>query len=123
MYFLIFEQNRRTVYHEVLIAGDLSQEDIIQAEAQLKAFVEYGGRISDTTELIYNNDTVYFAQPSPSQFIPGGSGPGTFIPASTVLKVSPNNALASTGRIAPKGDTGTVLRYAPLARWSRISAS
>ena len=35
---LIFEQNQRKVYSEVLIAGDLSQEDVSRATAQLGAF-------------------------------------------------------------------------------------
>ena len=35
---LIFEQNQRRVYREVLIAGDLSQNDVARATAQLGAF-------------------------------------------------------------------------------------
>jgi len=111
LYFLIFEQNRRTEYHEVLIAGDLSQEDVREAIAQLMTTGSYGGGTSDTVELVYNNETVYFAQPSLSQFVPGGSGLGTFTPAPIVLRVQPNNNPA-TSRNAPKSDTGAVLRYA-----------
>jgi len=33
-----FEQNQRMEYHEVLIAGDLSQEDVARASNQLGAF-------------------------------------------------------------------------------------
>ena len=36
--FLTSEQNQRAVYREVLIAGDLSQEDVNRATAQLGAF-------------------------------------------------------------------------------------
>jgi hypothetical protein len=36
--YLIFEQNQRTVYREVLIAGDLSRDDVDRATAQLGAF-------------------------------------------------------------------------------------
>jgi hypothetical protein len=36
--FLIFEQNQRTAYREVLIAGDLSQGDVDRARNQLGAF-------------------------------------------------------------------------------------
>jgi len=36
--FLIFEQNQRMAYREVLIAGDLSQDDVDRATAQLGAF-------------------------------------------------------------------------------------
>jgi hypothetical protein len=36
--FLSFEQNQHMVYSEVLIAGDLSQEDVDRATAQLGAF-------------------------------------------------------------------------------------
>ena len=36
--FLTSEQNQRAAYREVLIAGDLSQEDVNRATAQLGAF-------------------------------------------------------------------------------------
>ncbi len=36
--FLIFEQNQRMVYCEVLIAGDLTQDDVYRANKQLKPF-------------------------------------------------------------------------------------
>jgi len=39
LYLLIFEQNQRKVYHEVLIAGDLSNEDVSRAGAQFPSFV------------------------------------------------------------------------------------
>jgi hypothetical protein len=35
---LIPEQNQRRIYREVLIAGDLSQDDVDLATAQLSAF-------------------------------------------------------------------------------------
>jgi len=38
LYFLILEQNQRKVYREVFIAGDLSQDDVARATAQLGAF-------------------------------------------------------------------------------------
>jgi len=73
--------------------------------------------VSDIAELVYGNDTVYFAQPSLSQFVPGGSGAGTFSPSPSIgLKDTPNNTPASTGRNATKGNTGVVLRYALPAR-------
>jgi hypothetical protein len=62
---------------QVIIVGDLSKEDVDQAGAQSMIFLQYGGITSDTTTMVYNNDTVYFAQPSLSQFIPGGVGAGT----------------------------------------------
>jgi len=36
---LIFKQHQRTVYHEVLIAGDLSQHDVDGATKHLEAFL------------------------------------------------------------------------------------
>jgi len=70
--------------------------------------------MSDTAEFIHNHDTVYFAQPSLSQFVPGGSGAGTFdqpvpIGPQETLKIT----LALKGRKAPVTNTGAVLRYAP----------
>ena len=38
LYSLIFEQNQHKVYREVLITGDLSEEDVGRATAQLGAF-------------------------------------------------------------------------------------
>jgi hypothetical protein len=118
-----FVRNQRRAYREVLIAGDLSQDDVDRANAQLGAFQDfaqtwtllpYGRSAPDTAEFIYGNETVYFAQPSLSQFVPGGSGAGTFNTnqsASINLRDTPNNTLALTSRNAPKSDTGAVLRY------------
>jgi len=61
---LILEQNQRNAYHEVLIAGDLTEEDVNRANTLRSSWLPYG--MSDTTEFVYGNDTVYFAQPSPS---------------------------------------------------------
>jgi len=67
-----------------------------------------------TAEFVYSNDTVYFAQPSPSQFVPGGSGAGTFDPDPPAgVKDPPHNSMALTDRNTPKNDTGAILRYAP----------
>ena len=116
LYFLIFEQNQGGVYHEVLIAGDVSEADINQATTLRSTFLPYGGT-SDTAEFVYDNDTVYFAQPTLSQFVPGGSGAGTFnLSASIGLKDTPNNTIALMGRNAPKSHTGVVLRCALPAR-------
>ena len=122
LYFLIVEQNQRKVYHEVLIAGDLSGEDVHRAAGQTLAFQRYGGNTFGTAEFLYGNDTVYFAQPSQSQFTPGGSGAGIFNqPVSVGRKDTTNNTFALTGRNAPKSNTGAVLRYAPPACRTQIS--
>jgi len=105
-------QNQRKVYREVLVAGDLSQEDIART---FPARLQYGRSTSDTIEFVHGNDTVYFAQPSRSQFIPGGSGAGSFNPPASIgLKNTPNDTLELTGRITPMSDAGAFLRYAPL---------
>ena len=114
---LIFEQIQRKVYSEVFVAGDLSQEDVNRARAQSLNFAIFGGNTFGTTELVYNNDTVYFAQPTLSQLIPGGSGVGTFTrPAMIGLEDTTNNPLSLTGRNALKSGVGAVLRYAQPAR-------
>ena len=116
LYSLIFEQTNRKVYREVLIAGDLSNEDAHRIETRGWFFLT--GRTSfDTVEFIYGNDTIYFAQPIQSQFVPGGSGPGTFNQAGSIgLKGAPANSLESGDRSTPKSDTGVVLRYGPPTR-------
>jgi len=70
--------------------------------------------MSDTAEFIYGNDTVYFAQPRLSQFVPGGSGAGVFNQSTWIgLKDAPKNALPLPGRNASRSNAGVVLRYAP----------
>jgi len=115
--FLTPDQNQRNAYREVLIAGDLSEDDVNQAEAN----GIFSTTDPDTTKFTYGNDTVntvYFAQPTLSQFVPGGSGAGAFNPPPPMgLKDTPNNTFVLTGRNMPKNDTGVVLRYAhPPAR-------
>ena len=111
-HFLILEQNQRKVYREVLVPGDLSEEDINGALAQPLPFQRYGGNTFGTAAFVYGNDTVHFAQPGPSQLTPGGSGAGAFNESMSTDTTS--NAFALTGRNAPKGLTGRILRYAPL---------
>ena len=113
--FLIFEQGQSKVYHEVSIAGDLTEEDVNWSYNHLDTFMfsrmSSGRSTSDTVKLAYNNEAVYFAQPSLSQFIPGGSGPGTFNPSDIS-----NNTLVLSGRDTPKSNTSAVLRYALSSR-------
>jgi len=107
------EQNQRRTYREVLIAGDLSEGDVNKAKTQ----GVYSTTDPDTAEFVYGNDavkTVYFAQPSVTQFVPGGSGAGDSNPSPPMgVKDPSNNTFALTGRNALKNDTGAVLRYAP----------
>lgn len=114
---LMFEQNQRKVYREVLIAADTSSEDENRAVAlspDWSAFPD-GRGASDTVEFAYDNDTVYFAQPNLSQFLPGGYGLGVFNQSASIdQKDTLNNPLLLTGRNAPKNNAGMILRYAPL---------
>jgi len=117
--FLIHEQNQREVYSEVLIAGDLSEEDISQAGAHGIFTTSY----PDTAEFVYDNHIVYLSQPSLSQLIPGGSGAGAFNqPTPLGVKYPPSKAHALTGGRASKSDTGAVLRYTPSDACQRCSS-
>jgi len=115
--FITPKQNQRKVYREVLIAGDLSGEDLSRGDAASKSqeWLPFGKDGSNTAEFVYGNetiDTVYFAQPSLSQFITGGSGPGNFNPPVPIgLKDPPEDVPALPGRNASKSDIGAVLRY------------
>ena len=81
MHFLIFGQNQDKVYREVLIAGDISIEDVIYTIFPSEVPTDHSySEVPDTAEFVYGNDTVYFAQPSQSQFAPGGSGAATYQP-------------------------------------------
>jgi len=119
--FLIFEQSQREVYREVLVVGDLTDWDIRwDSMPDLMSFQfgwpSYGRGTSGTAEFVYDNETVYFAQPSLSQFVSGGSGPGFFNRSDpTGKKDALGNTPAPTGKNAPKRDTGAILRYAPPA--------
>jgi len=98
-----------------LVAGDLSQEDVDQGKNNgIWSLAE-----PDTTQFVFGNDTVntvYFAQPSPSQFVPGGSGPGVFNPPAPMgLRDPPNNTFVLAERSTTKNDAGVVLRYVPPA--------
>ena len=96
-YFVISKQPQSKVYSEVLIAGDLSGEEVSWAGS-------WGSYlITDpyTAEYVYGNDTVntvYFAQPSPSQFVTGGSGAGTFNPAPVMGVKDPLNNTPADGQ-------------------------
>jgi len=106
--FLIPEQHQPKVYSEVLIAGDLSEEDVSRA----RALTSYLTTDPYTAEFVYGNNTIYFAQPSPSQFVSGGSGAGTFNPAPAMGVKDPlNNTFALIDRNTPKSETGAILRY------------
>jgi len=113
---LSFEQNQSKVYREVLVAGDLTDGDVERAKDKLMAYqfgwLSYGRSTPDPTEFVHDNDTVYFAQPSLSQFIPGGSGPGALNHSGpTDLGYAPGDTPVSTGKNVTKRDTGAVLRY------------
>ena len=112
MHFLILGQNRRRTYHEVLVTGDLSEEDL---QWMTPAELQYRRGTPDIAEFVYNNDTVYFAQPSVSQFVLGGSAFNR--PAPIGLKGPSNDTLVLMDRDAPKSDISAVIRYAPAARW------
>ena len=95
-----------------MIVGDLSEEDVnrIKYEVPQQIFPD-----PDSAEFVYGNDTVnmvYFAQPSVSQFAPGGSGPGAPNPQPMGVGEPLNNTFALTGRNTTRNDTGVVLRYA-----------
>ena len=121
--FLSIEQNQRKAYHEVLIAGDLSEADISQAGA-IGYLLLSDKTASDTVEFPYESETVYFAEPSPSQFVSGGSGSGTFDPPPKMgLKDTQNNTPVFTGRSVPRSNAGAVLRYASPVCWRINSMS
>ena len=121
LYFLILEQTQHGVYREVSIAGDLSQGDI---DRVAPGMLQSDGSVSDTAEFSYGDDIVYFAQPTRSQFIPGGSGQGTLdAPVPLGLKDTPNISPGLTGRTPLEGRTGAILRYAPPVYESCASTS
>ena len=124
LYFLNIEQNQHEVYREVLVVGDLTQGDVNQAVNEGSALLDDRITAFDTAEFGYGNDIIYFTQPSLSQFVPGGSGAGTFNPPPRMgLKGPPNNVPVLTGRNAPKRGNGAVLRYAPPSHWRCILVS
>ena len=118
LYFLIIEQSQRNAYREVLVAGDLSEKDITRATSSNHSFSE---SMPDTAELVYGSDTVYLAQPSLSQFAPGGSGAGNFNPPESIGQRDPVNASLppsswnNPALVVRRRTSGAdaILRYAP----------
>ena len=89
----------------------------IQDFVQTWTLLPYGRSPPDAVEFVYNNESVYLAQPILSQFTPGGSGLGTFDANQTTsisLTNTPNNTLAllANGNSPDNGGIGEVLRYA-----------
>ncbi|KAK0191490.1 hypothetical protein F5146DRAFT_1048998 [Armillaria mellea] len=117
--------HQRIEYQEVTVKGDLSESDISNAVALAPAFNDFSltwtlspfsahGSLPAAVSYPWNNDTVYFSEASLSQFLPGGSGFGTFTENTTTPTRSTNTASvatdSSTGAIQP----GSLLRY---PRW------
>ena len=69
---------------------------------------------SGAAEFVHDINTVHFAQPRLSQFVPEGSETGTFVntnqSAPISLENTPNNNPALTGGNTLKSATGTVYR-------------
>ncbi|PBK73185.1 hypothetical protein ARMSODRAFT_881019 [Armillaria solidipes] len=117
--------HQRIEYQEVTVKGDLSESDISNAAALAPAFNDFSltwtlspfsahGSLPPAISYPWNNDTVYFSEASLSQFLPDGSGFGTFTENTTTPTRSTNTATVatdfSTGAIQP----GSLLRY---PRW------
>ena len=111
------------MYHESLITGDLSEDDIDLAKIHgVLPTVD-----PDTEGFVYGDGpakTVYFAQPDPSLFIHGVSfGPGTFNPLPAVGVTYPLNKTGEVpDRDTPKSDPGAVVRYTPSDPYWRCSS-
>jgi len=85
-----------------------------QTFAQTWTLLPYGTSPPDHVEFAYGNDTVYFPQPSLSQFGPGGSGLGVFDANRTAsLKDGESDTKLALlrNRNTPKDGVGVGLRY------------
>ncbi|KAK0231351.1 hypothetical protein IW262DRAFT_1262876 [Armillaria fumosa] len=117
--------HQRIEYQEVTVKGDLSESDISNAAALASAFNDFAltwtlspfsahGSLPAAISYPWNNDTVYFSEASLSQFLPDGSGFGTFTENTTTPTRSTDTASVpndfSSGAIQP----GSLLRY---PRW------
>ncbi|KAF7313376.1 hypothetical protein HMN09_00493300 [Mycena chlorophos] len=113
-------------YQEIAIAGDLSDADLAKAAVlnseafdsnfaitwTLSPFSAHSS-LPNAVSFIWENDTVYFAETTLSQLLPGGTGFGTFDANTTTASIQQN----STQLVATSGDTvqpGWTLRY---PRW------
>lgn len=99
--------------------------DHAQNFAQTWTLLPYGRSPPDTVEFVQENDTVYLAQPSLSEFTPGGSGFGTFNAnqtASISLRDNPNATLALLMDEDPsKNGMGEILRCALSIYYNSVS--
>ncbi|KDR76712.1 hypothetical protein GALMADRAFT_139606 [Galerina marginata CBS 339.88] len=116
-------------YQEVVIAMDISDQDIKQALALQSVFEDFTltwtmapfsmhGSMPPVVSFAWKNDTIYFSEVIPSQLVAGGAGFGTFLQyttASTNASVQDPEADLSSNGVA----LGAVLRQviAVFPRW------
>lgn len=117
--------HQRNEYQEVTVKGDLSESDISNAAALAPAFNDFAltwtlspfsahGSLPATISYSWNNDTVFFSEASLSQFLPDGSGFGTFTENTTTPTRSTNTASVPTDSSTGDIQRGSLLRY---PRW------
>ncbi|KAK0237149.1 hypothetical protein EDD85DRAFT_599337 [Armillaria nabsnona] len=118
--------HQHTEYQEVTVEGDLSENDISTTGALTPTFNDFkltwtlspfAAHRSLPIALSYpwNADTVYFSEASLSQFLPDGSGFGTFAENTTTPTLDTESASVATGSFNTNAvEPGSFLRY---PRW------
>ncbi|KAK1220247.1 hypothetical protein PQX77_016983 [Marasmius sp. AFHP31] len=109
-------------YREVTVKGDLSPADIARAANLTQAFTSFTltwtispfsalGNLPPAISLRYQNEDVYFAEVSPGQLSPNGSGFGTFDQDTTAASIDTDGV---SERAFSQAEPGTILRF---PRW------
>ncbi|KAJ8085959.1 hypothetical protein PM082_004778 [Marasmius tenuissimus] len=109
-------------YREVTVKGDLSPTDIVRAANLTQAFTSFTltwtispfsalGNLPPAISLRHQNEDIYFAEVSPGQLSPDGSGFGTFDQDTTAASIDTGGA---SERAFSQAEPGTILRF---PRW------
>ncbi|KAK0237139.1 hypothetical protein EDD85DRAFT_771192 [Armillaria nabsnona] len=121
-----FVSHQHTEYQEVTVKGDLSESDITNMAALTPAFRDFTltwtlspfaahRSLPSAISYPWNNDIVYFSEASLSQFLPDGSGFGTFIENTTTpTRGTDSTSLATDSLSTNVVESGSFLRY---PRW------
>ncbi|KAF7331706.1 hypothetical protein MKEN_00050400 [Mycena kentingensis (nom. inval.)] len=112
-------------YYEVAVAADLSEDDLSRAAALDGTFNDFRytwtlspfsshGNLPSPVMLQWEEDTVYFAETTLSQLLPGGTGFGTFDSDTTAATTQLDIKQATENSGNRDVSAGMVLRY---PRW------
>jgi len=139
-FYFLFLQHQHQQYHEVIVSGDLSEDDLERAnttqhagfDVNLPIFSSFvitiilqqnlaltwtlapfssHGELPPVVFLNWKDESVFFSEIVPSQLVPGGSGFGTFNLTATAPSLNINSQDLVITKPTVEVETGSVLRW------------